>query len=99
SWKPYRTAHKMSWKIDKNMPNRSIRERLERIRLINHSHLKSKRFPKHYFSVATYYDVDVLFSLPICETCLKDSDDIFFNRSSAIEDSLYRTSPQFIVAL
>jgi hypothetical protein len=82
-WKPYRGVHKVSWKIDKNLPNRSIFERLERIRLINQSRLNSKKFVKSYFGMATYHDIDLLFSLPICRACLKGKDDIIFTRYHA----------------
>jgi hypothetical protein len=79
-WKAHRSDHKMSWKIDRNFPNRSIRERLERIRLVNLSNLNFKRFSKHYFLKSTYYDIDLLFSLSICKMCLDKRDDVVFTR-------------------
>lgn len=34
-WKPYRSRQRLTWDLDRNFPNRSIKERLERIRLLN----------------------------------------------------------------
>jgi hypothetical protein len=69
-WKPYKSIQRVTWEFDKNSPNRSIKERLERIRLINMIDLEGKDFYKEYFSKACSCDLILLLSLPICEKCM-----------------------------
>ena len=72
-WKPYRAIQKIVWNPDeKNYPQRSIRERLERIRLINFESKDGKQFYQKYFTKATMYDILILLSLPICHSCMQD---------------------------
>lgn len=71
-WKPYKSKQQVTWDMVKyQLPNRSIKERLERIRLINFIDLKDKNFYKEYFSKASECDLILLLSLPICEKCVK----------------------------
>jgi len=71
-WKPYKSTQQVTWKMEKNLlPNRTIQEKLERIRLINFIDLKDKNFYKEYFLKASECDLTLLLSLPICEKCLK----------------------------
>jgi hypothetical protein len=86
-WKPFRTKQEISWEINKNLPNRSIKERLERVRIINSSRLSAKKFYKLYFSTASSRDIELLFSLPICKRCY----DTEANRD--IISASYRTDP------
>jgi len=74
-WKPYRSRQRVTWDFDRRFPNRSIKERLERIRLINMLPEEGKAFYGKYFSSATSCDLTLLLSLPICETCMKDHKD------------------------
>jgi hypothetical protein len=71
-WKPFRDKQRISWEFNKNFPNRSVKQRLERIRLINLSRSKEKKFYKHYFATANQYDIGILFSLPICRDCIEE---------------------------
>jgi hypothetical protein len=74
-WKPYRSHQQVTWDMKKNsLPNRSIKERLERIRLINTINLEGKAFYKEYFSKASYCDFTLLLPLPICEKCMKNKE-------------------------
>jgi hypothetical protein len=73
-WKPYRSLQKIIWKPDeRNYPQRSIRERLERIRLINFERGQGKEFYKRYFRRANMCDILILLSLPICSSCMQES--------------------------
>jgi hypothetical protein len=73
-WKPYRSLQKIIWKPDeRNYPQRSIRERLERIRLINFEHGQGKEFYKRYFRRANMCDILILLSLHICSSCMQES--------------------------
>lgn len=72
-WRPYRTSQKIVWKPnEKNYPQRSVRERLERIRLINFERRYGKDFYKRYFRRANMCDILNLLSLPICSSCMSD---------------------------
>lgn len=71
-WRPYRKTHKIIWNPDdKNYPQRSIRERLERIRLINLERKEGTEFYKKYFRKATGCDIHTLLSLPVCSSCMQ----------------------------
>jgi hypothetical protein len=72
-WKRYKNTQKILWNPDeKNYPQRSIRERLERIRLINFERKKGKEFYKKYFRKATMCDILILLSLPVCSSCMQN---------------------------
>jgi hypothetical protein len=72
-WKQYWKTQKILWKPDeKKYPQRSIRERLERIRLLNFERKKGKEFYKRYFRKATMCDIVILLSLPVCSSCMQD---------------------------
>jgi hypothetical protein len=72
-WRPYRPSQRIVWKpSEKNYPQRSIRERLERIRLINFESGQGKEFYKRYFRMANMCDILILLSLPICSSCMSD---------------------------
>lgn len=71
-WKPYRSIQKVTWKMEgSSNKNRSIKERLERIRLINMIDLEKKDFYKEYFSQASDCDLILLLCLPICDECME----------------------------
>lgn len=70
AWKPYRSTQRMTWKSNPRYPNRSIQERLERIRLLNMIKMRGKRFYNYYFSKASGCDLALLFFLPICKECV-----------------------------
>jgi hypothetical protein len=71
-WKPYREQQRIIWDRDKNHPNRSIKERLERIQLINVERADGKLFYKRFFRSASEADIILLFSLPICSECMRE---------------------------
>lgn len=70
-WKPYRSIQRVTWEMEGNLPNRSIKEKLERIRLINMIDLEGRDFFREYFSKASSCDLTLLLSLPICEKCME----------------------------
>jgi len=70
-WKEYRQKQKLFWDYNEKYPHNIIKERLERIRLLNMSKQNSKEFPKWYFAHANKNDLKILFSLPICSECIK----------------------------
>lgn len=70
-WKPYRSIQRMTWEFEKNLPYRSIKEKLERIRLINVIDLEGRDFYREYFSNATSCDLILLLALPVCKECRK----------------------------
>lgn len=68
-WKPYREKQRITWE-PRGFPNRSIKERLERIRLLNWIDREEKEFYKYYFANATECDLIILLALPICQKCM-----------------------------
>ena len=74
-WKSYRKIQRVTWELNKNLPKRSIRERLERIRLLNVIESEGKEFYQEYFSKCSGCDVTLLFALPICVDCMKINKD------------------------
>jgi hypothetical protein len=71
-WKPYRIKQRIYWEFQKDFPNRSIKNRLENIKLLNLISGNVKRFYKRYIASASYCDFRNLFSLPICKSCKND---------------------------
>lgn len=70
-WKPYRSMQRMTWEFDSRFPNRSIKERLERVRLLNFMPQTGRGFYDEYFAKASSCDLILLLSLPICAACMK----------------------------
>lgn len=93
-WKPYRSPQRMTWNFDRRFPNRSIKERLERIRLINMVPEEGKAFYRKYFSSATPCDLTLLLSLPICETCMKDNKDKIKYREFHLDPRIRKTGKE-----
>lgn len=91
-WKPFRTQQKILWDQDeRNYPQRSIRERLERIRLLNFESKGGKEFYRKYFRTATMCDILILLSLPICSSCIQKSD-LATNKIQKINYRVYHIS-------
>jgi hypothetical protein len=70
-WKDFRSEQRVTWKFHSNLPNRSIEERLERIRLLNFIKASGRKYYKRYFESASSCDLLNLLSLPICGECMK----------------------------
>jgi hypothetical protein len=93
-WKPYRSVQRVTWDFDKNFPNRSINERLERLRLINMLPEEGKAFYQKYFSSASSCDLILLLSLPICEKCMKTRKDQVNYREFHLDPQIRRAGKE-----
>lgn len=68
-WKETRRLQRLTWDYHQEFPHRSLKERLERIRLLNLVPRSGKRFYRYYFSHSSGGDIMNLISLPICDFC------------------------------
>lgn len=65
--------HRVYWdKFDS--PNRSMKQRLDRIKMLNSLRGHGKRLYKRYFLTASEVDLRLLLSLPICDECKNKQD-------------------------
>jgi len=59
----------VTWELETQLPHRSIKERLERIRLLNGVGEEGREWYRIYLSRSTFCDLSLLLSLPICKEC------------------------------
>src|SRR3990172_5672127 len=69
--KPYRSEQRVTWGFDKRLPNRSIKERLERILLLNFLEKTGRDFYGEYLANASSCDLILVLSLPLCADCIR----------------------------